>query len=258
MNTPSASSPSSNEFTPINSPKGMAIDAAMKHENEDTDASFMASIKTEDMNETQTDVTAPTTTTETPTNTPAKETPRKRGRKANTTTPSKKPKASTSKGQDADNNNTTTTNDTASPAGTPGRAALPPIATSIANASDEDKMILRLRDEENKPWPEITKTFQAETGIKVGGSTLRMRYNTMKANFVSACDEDAARLLRIKKEVEEKFEAEKWHRIADAIVADGGAKYPNTALAKKFKEISKGGGGGTAAVTGSKDEETDE
>lgn len=45
--------------------------------------------------------------------------------------------------------------------------------------------------------------------------------------------------MRIKKEVEEKFEGEKWHRITEAIIQDGGAKYPAAALQKKFKELSK-------------------
>ncbi|KAL4914116.1 hypothetical protein BDW62DRAFT_191181 [Aspergillus aurantiobrunneus] len=51
-------------------------------------------------------------------------------------------------------------------------------------------MILRLRDDENKPWSEITKSFLSTTGIKVGSSTLRMRYHAMKANFVGISEED--------------------------------------------------------------------
>jgi hypothetical protein len=51
-------------------------------------------------------------------------------------------------------------------------------------------MILRLRDEENRPWTEINKIFVEATSIKVGGSTLRMRYTTMKANFVGITEED--------------------------------------------------------------------
>jgi alpha-mannosidase len=48
-----------------------------------------------------------------------------------------------------------------------------------------------------------------------------------------------ARLLRLKKEIEDKFEQEKWHRIVEAIKSDGGEKYPIAALQKKFKELSK-------------------
>lgn len=43
----------------------------------------------------------------------------------------------------------------------------------------------------------------------------------------------------MKKEVEDKFMQEKWHRIADGIVADGGKKYAVATLQKKYKEITK-------------------
>lgn len=42
-----------------------------------------------------------------------------------------------------------------------------------------------------------------------------------------------------KKDIEEKFENEKWHRVAEAIETAGGGKYPPAALQKKFKELSK-------------------
>lgn len=44
----------------------------------------------------------------------------------------------------------------------------------------------------------------------------------------------------MKKEIEEKFEQEKWSKLMDAIEADGGKKYPVAALQKKFKDLSKG------------------
>lgn len=46
-------------------------------------------------------------------------------------------------------------------------------------------------------------------------------------------------LLKAKKEIEDKFENEKWHRIADAIEAAGGNKYPTASVQKKFKELQK-------------------
>lgn len=46
------------------------------------------------------------------------------------------------------------------------------------------------------------------------------------------------RLLKHKKQIEQRFEIEKWSRIADAIVADGGAKYPSASLQKKFKQLA--------------------
>jgi hypothetical protein len=43
----------------------------------------------------------------------------------------------------------------------------------------------------------------------------------------------------VKKEVEEKFELEKWHKIAEGVAADGGNNYPANAIQKKFKELNK-------------------
>ncbi|KAE8144505.1 hypothetical protein BDV25DRAFT_145550 [Aspergillus avenaceus] len=123
----------------------------------------------------------------------------------------------------------------------PVKKSLGPIPTSLDAASEPDKMILRMRDVQGKNWGEITKAYIERTGTKIGNSTLRMRYTTMKANFTDMSGEDEAMLLRVKKEVEERFEQEKWHRISDIMHEEGGTKYPVPALQKKFKELSKKG-----------------
>lgn len=46
--------------------------------------------------------------------------------------------------------------------------------------------------------------------------------------------------MEIKKEIEDKFEIEKWQKIADGIEARCGQKYPTTAIQKKYKQLSKG------------------
>lgn len=51
-------------------------------------------------------------------------------------------------------------------------------------------MILRMRDIEGKTWPEITTAYIACVETHVGSSTVRKRYNTMKANFDSVEEED--------------------------------------------------------------------
>lgn len=48
-------------------------------------------------------------------------------------------------------------------------------------------------------------------------------------------------LLESKKEIEDKFEVEKWQKIADAIEVKRGSKYPSAAVQKKFKEMLKKG-----------------
>ncbi|KAF7595270.1 hypothetical protein BBP40_006770 [Aspergillus hancockii] len=157
-----------------------------------------------------------------------KATPTKRRRKSTTNgdaspSPTKKPKASPAAGQSR------------------GKS-LGAIPTSFESAGLADKMILRMRDEEGRNWGDITKAWSLLTGNTVGNSTLRMRYTTMKANFVEIGEADEERLIRLKKEVEDKFEQEKWHRIVEAIEADGGQKYPVPALQKKFKELAKKNG----------------
>ncbi|KAL3490461.1 hypothetical protein BJX62DRAFT_238094 [Aspergillus germanicus] len=244
----------SNSFTPINSPKGRELDAAMKAKQEEQDENVSAS-------------PAPTQNVVETKSTPAKgsgasSTPSKRARKTagDTTTPTKRAKK--------DSTGTPSTK-----GATPRKAALPPVPSSLAEAGTEDKMILNLRDVEGKSWGEITKLFISVTGIQVGGTTLRLRHAAMKAKFVEIPDEDATRLLRLKKEIEDKFESEKWARISEAIVADGGGKYPTAALQKKFKQLDKEGvsaasiaanGGVTAStaavnnVNGGGDDEEDE
>ncbi|KAL2788387.1 hypothetical protein BJX66DRAFT_340309 [Aspergillus keveii] len=251
----------SNSFTPINSPKGRELDEAMKAKQEEQDENISASpAPTQNVKESKSTPAKKTGTT------PAKgsgasSTPRKRARKAagDTTTPTKRAKKDS-------------TGSPSTKGATPRKAALPPVPSSLAEAGTEDKMILNLRDED-KTWGGITKLFISVTGIQVGGTTLRLRHAAMKAKFVEIPDEDATRLLRLKKEIEDKFESEKWARISEAIVADGGGKYPTAALQKKFKQLEKEGvsaasiaanGGVTAStaaannVNGGGDDEEDE
>lgn len=47
--------------------------------------------------------------------------------------------------------------------------------------------------------------------------------------------------MQSKKDIEEKFELEKWQRIADSVEAKSGHKYPSAAIQKKFKELNKRG-----------------
>ncbi|PGG97395.1 hypothetical protein GX51_07365 [Blastomyces parvus] len=117
-----------------------------------------------------------------------------------------------------------------------GARALP---TSYENASPEDKMLLRMKDEEKRTWAEIRQAWENITGEKVGGSTLCIRYSRIKANFVVFTPEDEELLLRFKQEIEEKFENEKWRSVAEAIGAAGGNKYPPAAVQKRFKELNK-------------------
>ncbi|KAL4749140.1 hypothetical protein BDW72DRAFT_214338 [Aspergillus terricola var. indicus] len=197
----------------------------MKNTNDNGDEQPLSGIKAE--YETKSTNASPASITKKRDPNPGKRT----GKPASPKTPSKKSKKVT---EIVAGNGTVTPE-----GGTPARVTLPPIPTSLATASEMDRMILHLRDEEKQPWTQINSLFTAKTGIKVGSTTLRLRWSTMKANFVGITTEDEARLLRLKKEIEDKFEQEKWHRIVEAIQRNGGEKYPIAALQKKFKELSK-------------------
>nr|XP_043139616.1 uncharacterized protein ACHE_60980S [Aspergillus chevalieri]BCR91094.1 hypothetical protein ACHE_60980S [Aspergillus chevalieri] len=122
----------------------------------------------------------------------------------------------------------------------PGKkAGLGPIPTSYDEASEEDKLIIKMREKDGQGWSDIRKVIEEITGVKFGGSSLPSRYGRMKANFTVFEKEDADYLLQAKKGIEEKMEHEKWQRIADAIEAKSGNKYPTSAVQKKFKELTK-------------------
>lgn len=53
-------------------------------------------------------------------------------------------------------------------------------------------MLLRMKDEENKPWNEIRSAWEKATGETVGGSTLSNRYQRIKANFTIFSSEDVS------------------------------------------------------------------
>ncbi|KAI5310880.1 hypothetical protein KEM55_004729, partial [Ascosphaera atra] len=111
------------------------------------------------------------------------------------------------------------------------------LPTSLEDASEEDKLMLRMKDEEGAGWVEIHKAWEEAAGKKVGKSTLRGRYAAIKAKLTPFDKEDAARLLRFKQEVEEKFEREKWGRIAGLISGDGGGSYAGSVLQRKHREL---------------------
>ncbi|ODM14569.1 hypothetical protein SI65_10055 [Aspergillus cristatus] len=128
---------------------------------------------------------------------------------------------------------------------------LGPIPTSYEEASDEDKLLIRMKEVDNKPWAEIKKALEEITGTELGAG-LHVRYSRMKANFVVFEKGDEQVLMQSKKEIEDKFEVEKWQKIADSIETKTGNKYPSSAVQKMYKELNRKSNGNGAAV---KDEE---
>ncbi|RAK89867.1 hypothetical protein BO79DRAFT_216700 [Aspergillus costaricaensis CBS 115574] len=132
---------------------------------------------------------------------------------------------------------------------TKARTPLPPIPTTLASASASDLLILRLRDESSTPWTAINQAWTELTGISVGGSTLRARYNTMKKNFVVVDPGDEAKILQAKKDIEGRLETEKWRLIAEEVGKLGGGTYPGECLRKYVREMEKGMKGVASAAT---------
>ena len=112
-------------------------------------------------------------------------TPRKRGRKDATNDTG-------CGGEVAGKDESPTKRKRASPKKPIAKVTQRPLPTSYENASPEDKMLLRMKDEENKSWADIRKAWEDLTGDKVGNSTLSGRYARIKANFVTFHDEDVS------------------------------------------------------------------
>lgn len=120
----------------------------------------------------------PTQRKETPPKAPVS--PRKRGHADNAT------------GDDAGKRGSPAKKKRASPKKPVGKVTSRPLPTSYENASPEDKMLLRMKDEENKSWADIRKAWMDMTGDEVANSTLSGRYARIKANFMTFPEEDVS------------------------------------------------------------------
>lgn len=58
------------------------------------------------------------------------------------------------------------------------------LPTSIEEASEADKMLIHMKDVENKSWSDIRSFWMAMTGQETASSTLPNRYNRLKAVFM--------------------------------------------------------------------------
>lgn len=73
----------------------------------------------------------------------------------------------------------------------PGKkAGLGPIPTSYEDASEEDRLIIKMREKDGQGWLDIRKVIEENTGVNFGGSSLSNRYGRMKANFTVFEKED--------------------------------------------------------------------
>ena len=75
-------------------------------------------------------------------------------------------------------------------------------------------------------WIQISSRYTELSGLSTEcKSTLPNRYTRMKAKFAMLRHEDAVLLVRAKVEVDKAQAAEKWQRIAETVVENGGSRY---------------------------------
>ncbi|KAI5303295.1 hypothetical protein KEM56_007703 [Ascosphaera pollenicola] len=115
------------------------------------------------------------------------------------------------------------------------------IPTCIEEASEEDRMLLRMKDEEGASWLEIRQAWEQVTGVVTGKTTLCNRYARIKANFTVVSEDDVSRLIDVTRAVEAELEREKLGRISKALVGAGGGSYDTNVIQKKLKELKKQG-----------------
>lgn len=69
---------------------------------------------------------------------------------------------------------------------------LGPIPTSYDEAGEADKVMLRMRGTENKPWAEIKDVLEGITGASLVAGSIQVRYARIKANLVVFEKEDVS------------------------------------------------------------------
>lgn len=76
--------------------------------------------------------------------------------------------------------------------GSPKKAAVIPIPISLEAAGPEDRMLLRMKEEEGRGWKEIAAAWESMTGNKVPTASLSTRYIRIKANLAVFPSEDVS------------------------------------------------------------------
>lgn len=74
-----------------------------------------------------------------------------------------------------------------------------------------------------------------------------------RSNFTVIKEEDNARLILAKREVEDSFEAQKWDLVVKVVQEKGGDEYPPIALRRQYKKLMVGAGAQVPAGIEDKD-----
>lgn len=116
------------------------------------------------------------------------------------------------------------------------------IPRSFDECDPNDQMLITMRDSGSE-WKIIRANWEERTGEKVGASTLPNRYARLKSNFTVIREEDHAKLLEAKREVEESFENQKWDLVARVVKEKGGETYAGVVLQRGYKKMMMSGQG---------------
>ncbi|KAI9712992.1 MAG: hypothetical protein M1812_006740 [Candelaria pacifica] len=115
-------------------------------------------------------------------------------------------------------------------------------ATTISNAelSSEEKLLLRLKDDENLPWKDIALRFQYELGKTYQVPALQMRYKRLREKLRVWTDIDVQAL----QQAHEYWDKFRWD-IIGAKMLDFGAveKWPAKYCVRKWEELHPGSSG---------------
>ncbi|GAB7359082.1 hypothetical protein MBLNU230_g5154t1 [Neophaeotheca triangularis] len=117
--------------------------------------------------------------------------------------------------------------------GLPGNRPLP---ASYEDCLDYDKMLLDMRDG-GMGWEPIRKRWYQLTGEKTGQSTLPNRWSRIKANFIQISDDDSARMIKAKQDIEAAFEVNKWDLISKHMTTLQGNLYKPGVLKRHYQNL---------------------
>ncbi|KAH0538995.1 hypothetical protein FGG08_004444 [Glutinoglossum americanum] len=104
--------------------------------------------------------------------------------------------------------------------------------------TEEERLLLRFKDEENLPWKDIALKFQTETGRTFQVPALQMRYKRLREKLRVWSDADIDALEKAR----EYWERCKWEIIATKMHTDFGVaeKWPAKSCYRKWTELHPG------------------
>lgn len=108
--------------------------------------------------------------------------------------------------------------------------------SSVASAdlSEDDRLLVQLKEKESLPWKDIASRFQSDLGKNYQVAALQMRYKRLREKFREWQDEDIQAL----KAAHEYWEKSKWDIIAQRMLEHGiNERWPARHCARKWQEL---------------------